>query len=98
MTSIASIQAQISPALTTQAAVTPATQLVSADQKGAAPAQVNPSRLLSDPLSGTVITQYFDNSGNVVTQSPTRAVVAYLQIGLTADGFSKQQNQTSETA
>ncbi len=94
MTSISNISTQIPPALTTQAAVTPVTQLAGG-QKAAGLSQISPSRLLSDPLSGVVITQYFDNTGQVVSQVPTQTVVAYLQIGLTADGFSKQSTQST---
>ena len=97
MTSVSNISTQLppSPALTVQAAVTPATQLAAISQPNAAIPQVNPSRVLPDPLSGVVITQYFDNTGNVVSQVPTQTVVAYLQIGLTAEGFSKQSSQTT---
>jgi hypothetical protein len=94
MTSVSNISTQVPPP-PAQAVATSVTQLAATSQPNAAIPQVNPSRLLPDPLSGVVITQYFDNTGNVVSQVPTQAVVAYLQIGLTAEGFSKPSSQTT---
>jgi hypothetical protein len=56
---------------------------------------VVPSRLFADPLSGTVITQLLDNRGKIVSQFPTTAVVAYLQQGLTPEGFPVKATKTT---
>lgn len=45
---------------------------------------------VNDPLAGLVVTQYLNSSDEVITQSPPRAVVAYLQDGLTANGFQPE--------
>jgi len=64
----------------------------SADAVSAASADVvGGSRTLSDPLAKVVITQYLDNSGDqVVFQSPPSTVVAYLQNGLTVNGYPQK--------
>jgi hypothetical protein len=45
------------------------------------------------------ITQYLDkNGGNIVSQTPSAATVAYLRQGLTADGMPKHSSSTSVAA
>jgi hypothetical protein len=80
MTNVTNISAT-SGALTAQAPILPA----------AVQSQniTTPSRQVADPLSGVVITQFLNPSGLVASQVPSRAVVAYLQNGLTPDGFAK---------
>lgn len=46
-------------------------------------------RIQIDPAAG-VILQFLDNRGDVATQSPSFAVVAYLKAGLTRDGYGKE--------
>ncbi len=40
----------------------------------------------SDPVAGVMILQYLDSDGQVQTQIPSAASVAYLRVGLTATG------------
>jgi hypothetical protein len=51
---------------------------------------LNP-RLVYDRLAGVVITEFLSQSGNVELQTPSSAVLAYLRVGLGADGHSKYQ-------
>jgi hypothetical protein len=46
-------------------------------------------RIVVDPLAG-VITEFLTSSGQVQSQIPSAAVVAYLRAGLTSDGEVKQ--------
>jgi len=39
-----------------------------------------------DPIAGVLITQYLGSDGQVQTQIPSAASVAYLRVGLTATG------------
>lgn len=80
--------------------VTP-TQPVSAPAAPSSNALQNPAsepaaspRFVNNPLAGTVVTQYLSNAGHVVSQFPSTAAVAYLQEGLTAQGFSKTSKTT----
>jgi hypothetical protein len=45
-------------------------------------------RIVVDPLAG-VITQFLSSTGQVESQIPSSAVVAYLRAGLQADGLAK---------
>ncbi len=49
-------------------------------------------RIVNNPLAGIIVTQYLNNQEDVVVQTPPSVVVAYLQNGLTPDGFSKQSS------
>ena len=71
--------------LVQDAAPQPATQ-PSADDSNV----VGSARTVSDPLAKVVITQYLDNSDQVVSQSPPSTVVAYLQSGLTVNGYPQK--------
>lgn len=51
---------------------------------------LNP-RLVYDKLAGIVITQFLSQSGTIQLQTPSNAVLAYLRVGLGADGQSKYQ-------
>ena len=53
------------------------------------PTVVSASRYVSDPLARVMITQYLDVNSQVVAQTPPSTVVAYLQNGLTPQGFPK---------
>jgi hypothetical protein len=57
--------------------------------KLSAPAQLS-SRFYDDPLAGIVVTEQLDSQGQVVSQNPPGAVLAYLRNGLTVDGQVKQ--------
>lgn len=59
-------------------------------------AQASP-RIQIDPVVG-VILQFLQSSGDVVSQSPSFAAEAYLRAGLTADGFTKDEEHTQITA
>jgi hypothetical protein len=73
-------------------ATPPATVSVSLATPGvhaaAGPPVRNP-RVVVDPVAG-LITE-FTAGGSVVNQFPSTTVVAYLRLGLDADGFSKSQ-------
>jgi hypothetical protein len=45
-------------------------------------------RIIVDPLAG-VITQFLGTNGELQSQIPSAAVVAYLRAGLTPEGFAK---------
>jgi hypothetical protein len=47
----------------------------------------------SDPISGTLITEYISTSGSVETQFPSTAALNYLRQGLTATGERKDPTQ-----
>jgi hypothetical protein len=48
-------------------------------------------RVLIDPSAG-LVTEYLNNAGSqVVSQIPSAASVAYLRIGLTAEGLEKNE-------
>jgi hypothetical protein len=47
-------------------------------------------RLLDDPTAGVLVTETLDAEGDVVAQTPTSSVLAYLRNGLTIDGRAKQ--------
>jgi hypothetical protein len=51
---------------------------------------LNP-RLRFDRLAGVVVTEFLSQSGAVQLQTPSNAVLAYLKVGLNADGKSKYQ-------
>lgn len=50
-----------------------------------------------DPASGIMITEYFDGKGDVQTQIPSAASVAYLRVGLTATGESPRKTEAPAT-
>jgi len=47
-------------------------------------------RMVSDPVTGVMITEYFNSQGNLQAQLPSAAAVAYLRMGLTAKGGPKE--------
>lgn len=51
---------------------------------------LNP-RLVYDKLAGVVVTEFLNGSGVVQLQTPSSAVLAYLRVGLSAEGHSKYQ-------
>ena len=58
-------------------------------QQAAAPAATQSPRILLDPSAG-YITQYLSANGSqVVSQTPSAITVAYMRLGLTADGLNK---------
>lgn len=67
-----------------------AAQAGSASAKTVNAQPLNP-RLRYDTLSGIVITEFLNQSGSVQLQTPSSAVLAYLRVGLGADGHSKYQ-------
>lgn len=70
-----------------RAAAANAAELRSAKESAAHSEPIASVHYVNDPLAGLVVTQYLNSSSEVVTQSPPRAVVAYLQDGLTPSGF-----------
>lgn len=62
--------------------------------------QVSPlsPRLRFDPSSGIVITEFLDQNGGLQAQSPSNAVLAYLRVGLAADGQHVPSAGTKATA
>jgi len=56
------------------------------------PTQASPlsARLFDDPLAGIVVSQQLDSQGQIVTQTPSSSVLAYLRNGLTIEGLPKQ--------
>ncbi|MBP7251852.1 MAG: hypothetical protein KBA75_00040 [Alphaproteobacteria bacterium] len=73
---------------------------VQADAKAAAAAQnaAPTSPLITvDPRAG-VILQFLDSKGQVESQSPTFAAVAYLRAGLTRDGYTKDADAEADAA
>lgn len=67
-----------------------ASQADSVSAKVATAQPLNP-RLRYDRLAGVVITEFLNQSGTVQLQTPSSAVLAYLRVGLGADGHSKYQ-------
>ena len=93
MTGITSISA-----ITTSAPVAPAVVASAPTPVPVQPKQTTPSRFEADPLSGVLVTQFLNESGDVVTQVPSKTVVAYLQNGLTPQGFAKEQPHKTAVA
>ncbi len=63
-----------------------------ASSSGSVSSSVNTSVALSptskvDPMSGVVITEYLSDAGEVTSQIPSTAAIAYLRVGLTASGM-----------
>ena len=52
-------------------------------------------RIVVDPLAG-VITQFLSTDGQVQSQIPSAAVVAYLRAGLTSNGQTKPSPETQQ--
>lgn len=71
-------------------AAKPAPAPPSQDSKAAEAQLTAPTspRITVDPRAG-VILQFLDSKGQVESQSPTFAAVAYLRAGLTRDGYTK---------
>lgn len=57
---------------------------------------ISPS-LRVDPIAGVVITEYFNSDGEVQTQIPSAASLAYLRVGMTASGVSSAEEQVAPT-
>lgn len=56
------------------------------------PEAISP-RLTTDPVAGVII-QFLDGGGDVSSQYPSKAAVAYLKAGLSADGTTKDHGKT----
>jgi hypothetical protein len=79
----------VAPPVTQVAAPPPTPQ----NSDTAAKATALPSlsaRLIDDPLAGVIVTQQLDGDGQIVSQNPPGSVIAYLQNGLTIDGYPRQ--------
>lgn len=78
-----------SVAATTNASVAPAPAPAAASATATAEAViVHSPRIIGDPTAG-FITQYLSTNGEIMSQIPSAVTVAYLRIGLTADGMPK---------
>jgi hypothetical protein len=62
--------------------------------KTAAGSLQNP-RIVLDPQAGFVTEYLSANGSDVIEQSPSAVTVAYLRLGLTANGLSKQPSEPS---
>jgi hypothetical protein len=51
---------------------------------------ITKAKVVVDAASGLVINEYINNTGAIVSQIPSQVVVAYLQAGLTAQGFGPE--------
>jgi hypothetical protein len=49
-----------------------------------------------DPGAGVMITEYFDGNGKVQTQIPSAASIAYMRVGLTANGEPYKEAEAQE--
>jgi len=79
------------------ASIAPTSAAASATPAPAAGLLQNPKVLL-DPSAG-FITEYLSANGSqVISQTPSAITVAYLRLGLTADGLSKQEPTHTATA
>ena len=101
MTNVAAIQATPPPpAAAPQAPTSPVASASAPAAVAAASAQpidndtsISP-RIVIDPLAGEII-EFLSTTGQVQSQIPSSTVVAYLRAGLTPDGLSKPQPQTT---
>lgn len=50
-------------------------------------------RITQDALAGTIVTEFSNAQGDVTQQLPSRAALAYLRAGLTAQGAPKEDVQ-----
>jgi hypothetical protein len=89
---------QTNPALSRSGGVVPSTPSTTDQPISATPSttpdNVASPRIKLDPAAG-VILQFLDNRGDVVTQSPSFAAVAYLRAGLTREGFPQEPETES---
>ncbi|MDD3371109.1 MAG: hypothetical protein PHE27_04705 [Alphaproteobacteria bacterium] len=84
-----------SSGVSTYPAATSAEQSSSASATVASPLR-NP-QVIQDPTAG-FITQYIAMNGQIINQSPSAIVVAYLRQGLTAEGTPKNRDPFAATA
>lgn len=61
-------------------------------------AQISPisPAIRFDPKSGLVITEFFDNEGNVQTQIPSAASIAYRKNGVSNEEIPKKSAEKTE--
>lgn len=74
--------------------ITAPTQTVSTNTSKSDIRSVSPL-ITSDPVSGTLVTQYLNEGGDVRAQIPSTAALAYLRMGLTIGGASDDSGQNS---
>lgn len=79
----------------TTSAATSATAVT--ESAKAAQAPISP-RLQTDYLTGTIVTEYVGNNGQVTLQLPSAAALAYLRAGLNAEGQPIQKPEDLEKA
>ena len=73
---------------------TAADTAVEAKAQVAAPA-ISP-RFRPDPLSGTLVTEFTNDKGQVTAQYPSTAALNYLRVGLDADGTRKATDKSHD--
>ncbi len=78
------------PAPAVSAPAPAATRKPSASPDVVPVAPISP-RLRYDSTSGVVVTEFLKENGNVDSQIPSAAVLAYLRVGLQADGTGAPQ-------
>lgn len=54
-------------------------------------------KIYLDYSSGKIVTEFLSGNGGLQSQFPSRVVIAYLQAGLTAEGFSKNVASASNS-
>ena len=87
-------QAPTNTAVSTPANTTQSSSVDTKPLTGSSSTPISP-RLVVDPLAG-VITEFLSSNGQVQSQIPSAAVVAYLRAGLTADGQNKPTPETQQ--
>jgi hypothetical protein len=96
MSSAVGIVGSVASVTPTQATAAPPSTTAQAPlSTSSSAAQVQNPRVVVDPVVG-LITE-FTSGGSVVSQFPSSAAVAYLRLGLDADGLSKQTASTNST-
>ncbi len=97
--SISNIASPVSMAAQQRAAMAPAPK--EPEASGAAPAlstqPVSPS-FRFDPTAGVMITEYFNSNGEVQTQLPSAASIAYMRAGLSPTGMPREHAEPAAQA
>jgi len=80
----------VSPLSGSDVVAVPTTAPASTSSTTTAAVSLLKARTFDDPLAGVLVSQQLDAEGNIRQQTPSSSVLAYLQNGLTIEGYPKQ--------
>jgi len=79
-TAVSAASSRVAPPAPTAQPVTVQEKKTTVENKPLSP------RMVSDPVSGVMITEYYNSNGDLAAQLPSAAAVAYLRQGMTESG------------